>query len=234
MSHGGQGRRAGTVTNSMDRGRGGRVRLKSILSDTHRHAPTQKILFICVQLMRCCCFHGARYSWMTGMGLPSLGGGTPLLGWSRAAYWETGLLGSLAWSNVNKSIGHTSLQAQRSHMKLSLIGIRWSVSVQNGGGMERSRGVWMGGVRLRGEVGNPSTRNSRVISSSCSSKWRLVDGAGVKGLFSGQWPPEQHCRATCPSIARCHSSQNTRVPVVLEDSHCGASFCSLTCCDSFT
>lgn len=35
----------------MGRGRGGRVMLKSILSDTHRHAPTQKILFICVQLM---------------------------------------------------------------------------------------------------------------------------------------------------------------------------------------
>lgn len=37
--------------------------------------------------------------------------------------------GWLAWSNVDKSIGHTSLQAQRSHMKLSLIGMRWSVCV---------------------------------------------------------------------------------------------------------
>lgn len=42
--------------------------------------------------------------------------------------------GWLAWSNVDKSIGHTSLQAQRSHMKLSLIGMRWSVCVWMRGG----------------------------------------------------------------------------------------------------
>ncbi|KAK2909712.1 hypothetical protein Q8A73_007427 [Channa argus] len=60
------------------------------------------------------------------MSPPGTGGGMPLLGWSLAAYCERGLLGSLAWSNVDKSIGHTSLRAQRSHMKLPLIGIRWS------------------------------------------------------------------------------------------------------------
>lgn len=76
-----------------------------------------------------------------GMGPPGTGReALVLLSWSRAAYWARGLLGSLAWSNVDKSIGHTSLQAQRSHMKLSLIGIRWSVC---GEGVKRRGQGWM-------------------------------------------------------------------------------------------
>lgn len=49
------------------------------------------------------------------------------------------------------------------------------------------------------------------ISSSCSSSPNNEAGAWLGCQRSVQWPvaPEQHCRATCPSIAHCHSSQNT-------------------------